>query len=253
LTISLGGCGDDGGGDAPNEDRNAAAPPAGIVAQIPGRPLFGEPQAKGTYVGAAGKKLDPAVALVVQDDQVAVYVCDGRAAADWFGGPVQGDRFDLESENGTRIAGTIQPTRVTGKLTFAGGGELDFAALPAARERPRTGLFVFDDPSKEGRTARWIVTREVVRGLSVSTGGSGTGASGSPTGATGSGTNGLTITRTPSGSGDSQVDSRFAGAASAQRQLLSDVNALRSELAAARSEDVSLRDTLGGGGGKKKK
>ena len=229
ASFALAGCGDDDGGDEGGSQK-ATAPPKAIVAQIPGRPVFSKPQAPGTYVGAAGETLNPAVAFVFQKDQVVVYVCDGRRSSDWFAGPVEDGRFDLTSERGTRVAGTIKPTGVDGTLSQEDGTELAFVALPAEAKRPRTGLFVFDDPSKKGYKARWIVTREFVRGVSAN--------------ATGSGTNGLTITRRSESGGRSETDTRFAGVDSEINALLNEVKGLAAELSAARSENVSLRDQL---------
>ena len=192
LGAGCGGDGDegDGGGDAGGFTK-ASEVPKDIVAQIPGRPLFEQPQAPGTYVGSAGPERDPAVAFVVQDDRVVVYVCDGKDA-DWFAGAVDDGRFALESEKGTRVRGTVTARSATGTVVFAGGQELKYAATPPATDRPRTGLFAFDDPTAEGSKARWIVTRDGARGLSLS--------------ATGTGTSSLSITRTPTGS---TVDTRF--------------------------------------------
>lgn len=237
LLLSLGiglllgaGCGggDDEGSEASGFTK-ASAPPEEIIAQIPGRPLFRKAQARGTYVGAAGPTRNLAVGFVVQGDQAVVYLCDGKKFADWFAGPVADGRLALESEKGTRIRATVTPRRVAGTVTIADGRELKYAAAPARKIRPRTGLFVFDDPSQKGFKARWIVTRDGARGLSTS--------------ATGTGVNSLTVTRTSTGT---QTDTRFSGVSSGITQLQSSVTTLKTELAAASSESTSLSGTVGG-------
>ena len=220
ATLALSAC----GGDEENTGgAQTTEPPADIVAAIPGRPLFSEDQAPGTYVGATGRDGRHSVALVVQHDVAVVYVCDGEKLADWFAGPVEGGKFDLRSDAGTRIRGTAVREGVVGSIQMDEGEEVAYAAVPPSKRRPRTGLFVFDDPDAPGYTARWIVTDHGVRGLSSQ--------------ASGPVTHGLTIRRASSGGG---IDPRFAGVGSDIQKLQSDVRALQSELAASRAEATEL-------------
>ena len=108
-------------------------------------------------------------------------------------------------------------------IALDGGARLGYAAVPA-QDEPKTGLYVFDDPSKEGYKARWIVTERVVRGVSSTTGGTTL--------------NGVSVTTQSSGS------TRFAGVSQETARLLEQQQALSAELTAASSENVSLRNTL---------
>jgi hypothetical protein len=167
------------------------------------------------------------VAFVVQGDRVVVYLCDGKKRSEWFGGPVASGRFDIATEESTRVVGRVADKDVTGTIARPGGLRLGFKATPP-RDRPPTGLYVVDDPGKQGYKARWIVTENAVHGISTTT--------------TGTTTNALRVTRTStSTSSGSTTNSQIAA-------LLATQQALAAELKAAQSEDVSLRDTLGSGG-----
>jgi hypothetical protein len=176
-------------------------------------------------VGTADGRRGPGVAFVVQGDQVVVYVCDGKKRGDWFGGRVADGRFDLETEDGTHVVGRVSSNRVTGTLAVAGGLEQRFTASPS-QDRPSTGLYVFDDPAKKGYKARWIITRSAVHGISSTT--------------TGTTTNAIRVTTSTSSTGDTRV----SGVSSELVSLLEQQNALKAELQAATSENVSLRETL---------
>ena len=220
VAFGAAGCGDDEEQSAGSsgEVAKASAPPKDIVAQIPGRPSLGEAQARGTYVGEAGSRRDLSVAFVVQGRQVVVYVCDGKKRGDWFAGPVDGGRFDIEADGGTRISGTVDARRIAGDLTLEAGTNLGYVAF-AVNRRPGTGLYVFDDPSAKGYKARWIVSQRSVRGVSTTL----------------TGTTKTTVS----------VDTRFSGVNQEVSKLLAESKALAAELEAAKSENVSLRDTLG--------
>ena len=201
----------------------ATDPPPAIVEQIPGRPLFSGPQAPGTFVGAAGNERGPAVAFIAQGDDVVVYLCDGEKLGEWFAGPVEDDSFAIESESGTTVTGSIEDDEVTGTLSLPGSAEMAFAALPAEGSEAHTGLFAFEDPTP-GFTARWIVTPFGIRGLSTSTSGA--------------------VKNNVSLSSSQTTDQRFAGVDSQVQQTLTQTQQLSAELAAARAESASLKDTL---------
>jgi hypothetical protein len=170
------------------------------------------------------------VAFVVHGDQAVVYVCDGKRRGEWFGGPVVDGRINLESDDGTRVVGSVTPRRVSGTISTPGGPKLKYVAVPT-QDRPGTGLYVFDDPGKKGYKARWIVTRYAVHGVSTTT--------------TGSVTNGVTV-KAPTTSTGSTTDSRFSSVSPEVTRLLSQQQQLQAELKAATSENVSLRETLSG-------
>ena len=165
--VALAACGgDDDDGEEPSQAQGpvaASAPAKNIVAQIP--PWFDarKPQAPGTYVGAAdNKKHNPYVAVVVQEDDVVVYVCDGKKIGDWFGGEVEDGRFNLESELGTAISGNVAGDKITGTVALPDGAELRYTADKAVKGK--TGLGI--GPSvNEGADRRWIATRFGLRGI----------------------------------------------------------------------------------------
>jgi hypothetical protein len=225
VALAAAGCGDDEeNASSSGRATKASAPPKDVVAQIPGRPSLGEAQARGTYVGEAGADRGTAVAFVVQGDQVVVYVCDGKKRGNWFAGTVEDGRFRIQGDPRTLISGTVESRRITGVLALDGGARLGYSAVPA-QDRPRTGLYVFDDPSSEGSKARWIVTEHVVRGVSSTAGGTTL--------------NSVSVTTQSSGG-----DTRFAGVSQETSRLLATQQALAAELKAASSENVSLRNTL---------
>jgi hypothetical protein len=247
LCLAAGACGgDDAAPAAPRPAAvNATKPDPRLVAQIPSTPGPGASHAPGTHVGATAS--GTGVAFIVGDDEVIVYLCDGDRASDWFGGALRDGGFDLRSEGGTHITGRIGAGAVGGTVSLAGRADEVYAAIPAAEAAP-TGLFVFDDPTQDGLTARWIVSADGIRGVSVSTpaGGAGTTAGSAPAPRASTPVNAISVpAEAGASSGDdvSGLDAQIAAIAEQARAVrgqVQQIQAAKAKLEAARAAVLAL-------------
>jgi hypothetical protein len=168
LAMVFTACGDDDDGD---EETGAAregeagtrvsAPSQALLEEIPSPEDDNRAQPEGTYVAAVPNS-QYYLALVVQGQEVAGYVCNGTDFSDWFGGSSDGTAIDLVSDDGTEVTGTVQDDSVTGTLVVQ-GESFDYEARPA--EGP-PGLYR-QTVAEEGQEylRGWILTEDGVRGL----------------------------------------------------------------------------------------
>lgn len=139
-----------------------------LLAQIPS-PTSGKPQADKTFVGAV-EGSQTYIGLVIQNGIAVIYLCDGGAVSEWFGGQVTDGKLDLTSDKGTHLVATSSGDLVTGTLTLAGAQPLGFSAIPAVEGQ--TGLFRHKgDKDRVTYLTGWIVTQTGARGQTDSANG----------------------------------------------------------------------------------
>lgn len=73
---------------------------------------------------------DALIAVVVMDDEIMVYVCDGVAMAEWFRGPRKA-KLDLTASSGARLTIAFSEDEAYGAFVRPGGRRHAFA-LPRA-------------------------------------------------------------------------------------------------------------------------
>lgn len=121
------------------------------------RPVTGE------FVGAGGPAggdhMDEIFVAVIAETpaaaatarRVRAYLCDGHSFDAWFVGEIDGDDFDLTSEDGTAtIAGQLTADAANGTFTVADGEAVPFAADRAAGRGGLYNLYIRDDLSAFG-------------------------------------------------------------------------------------------------------
>ncbi|HYH27641.1 MAG TPA: hypothetical protein VEA19_02560, partial [Actinomycetota bacterium] len=98
------------------------------------------------------------------EDQLLGYVCDGASKWDWLSGPRTGNHFELASDKGTVLTGTIGD-RIQGALTWRAGAPVSFVLDEASGI---SGLFRMPDFPEPGFVAGWIVAKGFgLRGVSA--------------------------------------------------------------------------------------
>jgi hypothetical protein len=73
------------------------------------------------------------LAVSINGDKAAAYVCNGRTAQAWLQGPVTGSHIALAGRNGANLTGSISGLAMFGTVTVAGNQNLPFSAELAAR------------------------------------------------------------------------------------------------------------------------
>lgn len=131
----------------------AASPPATASppsAAAPAAPA-GQPTGQAVYTGhTSGPRM--AVAVAVQGDKAAGYLCDGRTEA-WVRGSRSGDTVTLESANGAyRVTATVAGDEADGTVQLANGRSYRFDAAVAG---PPAGLYERRGGASD--RAGWIV------------------------------------------------------------------------------------------------
>jgi hypothetical protein len=165
--------------------------PAALAKAIP-PPGASERQVDDTFVAALPGS-SAQLAVVVQGNDVIVYLCDGKKLGTWLGGKVADDRFDLKGK-GVRVTGTVSGDEVNGSVTLPDGKRSDFRAR---RAENGLGLYrrVREDAGKR-EVLGWIVTRDGLTGVTEE----GTGAK-----------TGVAVSATPSGQTEGTVGSGGGG------------------------------------------
>jgi len=147
----------------------AAAPP---VAAAPPAPASAEPAAPPTEAVYTGHTQGPriAVAVAVEGDKAAGYLCDGGKVEAWLQGTRSGDTVQMQSKNGAyRLTGTVTDGKVDGDVVLASGRSYPFSTTVAgppaglyeqrASATDRTGWIVLPDGSQVGaRTQDGVTT-----------------------------------------------------------------------------------------------
>lgn len=121
---------------------DAAAEPAEVPESFP-------PQASYTGETEGIETGEAAVAVTVNGDEAAAYVCDGRAIEAWYKGVAKDGEVQLEDKSGNALTGTLDGDTITGTLS-AQGKSLTFTAEQAKKP---AGLY---RTSARGVTTGWI-------------------------------------------------------------------------------------------------
>jgi hypothetical protein len=85
---------------------------------------------KGEFVGVAGSPAG--IALSTNGRQVIAYFCNGTfqhiSLAQWFSGPVTGNRIDITNAHGAHLVATVTAQAITGTVTLDDGTPAPFTA-----------------------------------------------------------------------------------------------------------------------------
>ena len=141
-------------------------------------PVAGSAQSNAKlFVGKLDDEPDKFVGLLMNGENVTLYLCDGNAeegtvtVAQWFVGEATDDLIDITTANGIRAEVMLEDDLAAGKITFADGTEKAFA-LKVGEEKAA----LFRSEFKIGTetfVAGWLVLEDgSVRGaiLNVETG-----------------------------------------------------------------------------------
>lgn len=144
----------------PAEDVAAAG--QALLAKIPA-PDSNQPQVDKTYVGAV-KGTESLIGLVVQNDIVAGYICNGSEVSQWFTGKVSSGKVDVTNAKGARLIADVSAASIVGTVTLSGGQPLSFTTAPTVQGV--SGLFR-QKSTKDNVTSvlGWVVTTDSARGL----------------------------------------------------------------------------------------
>ncbi len=130
-------------------DASAAPPSPGATAEPTTEPTTepspeptAEPPAapvdlQAVYAGVTSGG-EATIAMAVDDDQVAAYLCDGAAIEAWLQGTVDGDTVTLTGRNGAGLSGSVADGAVFGTVTTSSGLTLPFSA---AESQPPAGVY----------------------------------------------------------------------------------------------------------------
>lgn len=122
------GCSDDGGDAvAPTTggEGTATGPtPAELLRQLE---EDGDVAAFTDVYAASGDGVAPALLVGVSGASAVGYLCDPAGGGRWFTGEVDGDRLDLDDDDGGRLTGTIDGRSLDTTLAGAGDYDADYA------------------------------------------------------------------------------------------------------------------------------
>lgn len=103
--------------------QNTAAPPSAPDAPARTPPVTPPPAVEApeqaTYAGRTEGK-EATIAIEVQGDQAAAYVCDGRRVEAWLQGTITGDELSLEGARGASVTGTLEGDSIAGTVSVGG-------------------------------------------------------------------------------------------------------------------------------------
>jgi hypothetical protein len=89
-----------------------------------------------TYAGRTAGN-EATIAIAVQGDQVAAYVCDGRRVEAWLQGTIVDDELSVQNARGANATGTLKGNSILGTVSV-GGKQLPYSAQLAD---PPAGLY----------------------------------------------------------------------------------------------------------------
>lgn len=144
LAVALSACN-------PLEGEDAQAAADNLVKEVP-LPDDNAAQADTTYVGLTENGIG--VGVVIDDDAVVAYICDGRALGHWLKGKADDGEIDLTHDAGTRLEAQLDGDIVSGTVTLSDGEQLSFSAEPAVDGI--SGLFRTTE-LKDGFVHGWVV------------------------------------------------------------------------------------------------
>lgn len=113
-------------------------------------------QQQAAYAGRTSGN-EATIAIVVEGDKAAAYVCDGKQTEAWLEGTIADGELALQGADGTEVTGSIQDGAVFGTVSVQ-GKQWPYSAQRA--ERP-AGLYQGEGATGEG-SARvgWIVLQD---------------------------------------------------------------------------------------------
>jgi hypothetical protein len=110
-------------------------PPATTPPEAPEQGLEQAPE-QVTYAGRTAGN-EATIAIAVQGDQVAAYVCDGRRVEAWLEGTITDDELSVQNVRGANATGTLKGNSILGTVSV-GGKQWPYSAQLAG---PPAGLY----------------------------------------------------------------------------------------------------------------
>lgn len=169
-----------------------AAPPSPTPAPAPTTPPPPVGPTEATYAGRVDGGA-AALAIVVKNDRVVAYLCDGRRLEAWLQGTAVDGKLALTGKNGETLTGTYTAASATGTVTAAGRTwtfTLNLAKAPSGLYRSTANL-------RSRIDAAWIVDGGQQTGLYTPGGGTPSGAPALDTNSLTSQIDGVTVTAQP--------------------------------------------------------
>ncbi|MGH3822322.1 MAG: hypothetical protein ACRDRA_05720 [Pseudonocardiaceae bacterium] len=125
--------------------QNTGAPPPTPTSPVTTPPITAPPPEaapqQATYTGRTGGN-EATIAIAVQGDQAAAYVCDGRRVEAWLQGTISGDQLSLQGARGANATGTLEGDSIVGTVSL-GGKQWPYSARLAG---PPAGLYQGSGP-----------------------------------------------------------------------------------------------------------
>ena len=122
---------------APPSAEPSAAPPAETTPETTAAAPSTPAELQAVYAGVTSGG-EATIAMAVDGDQVAAYLCDGAAIEAWLQGTVDGDTVTLTGRNGAGLSGSVSDGAVLGTVTTSTGLALPFSA---AASQPPAGVY----------------------------------------------------------------------------------------------------------------
>jgi hypothetical protein len=118
---------------------NAPSPSASATASASAAPTTSAPAAavQAVYAGVTSGK-EATLAIAVNGDKAAAYLCDGQSLEAWYQGTVTGDQVALAGANGAVLTGSISGSALFGTVSTPTGQSFPFSAAEAA---PPAGVY----------------------------------------------------------------------------------------------------------------
>jgi hypothetical protein len=113
----------------------ATGPPPSSPA--PSSPSPSSTALQAVYAGETGGS-EATVAVAVNGNQAAAYLCDGASVETWLQGSVTGDQISLTGRNTAALTGTISGATMSGTVTTSTGQAWPFTADQA---QPPAGIY----------------------------------------------------------------------------------------------------------------
>lgn len=133
--------------------QNTGVPPPAQSSPVTTPPNPTPSPEQATYTGRTSGS-EATIAIAVQGDRAAAYVCDGRRVEAWLQGAITDDELSLQGARGASATGTLDGDSIAGTVSV-GGKQWQYAAQLAD---PPAGLYQGSGPVN-GMPTRigWIV------------------------------------------------------------------------------------------------
>ena len=116
---------------------SSPAPPSPSPSETAPPPTAEPAALQAVYTGETGGS-EATVAVAVNGDRAAAYLCDGDTVETWLQGSVTGDQMSLTGRNTAALTGTISGGALSGTVTTATGQAWPFSAEEA---QPPAGIY----------------------------------------------------------------------------------------------------------------